>query len=198
MKFEIYAREMKFKVLTLQEQFFLPECLVLLERTQGTNVCNLDYLTGLLTEEVGRLFVYFNDQSEIIAVAGAKVLPSGSFEYYRPFGEETFSLMNRSKVGSFCTMSVREDFQGKGLGMKLALAREEWLVSQGCNLLVGISWVSGQNNNSANVFKKMGFKAVKEIKDFFVESSHLTNLLCPVCKTPPCTCAGVLFTKEVS
>lgn len=188
---------MKLKALMLQEQSLLPECLILLERTQGTNVCNLDYLTGLLTDEMGKLFVCFNDQSEIIAVAGAQVLLAGNFEYYRPFGEETFSLMNRSKVGSFCTMSVREDFQGKGLGVKLAQARERWLISEGCNLLVGISWVSGQSNNSANVFRKMGFKAVKEIKDFFVESSHSTNLLCPVCKTPPCTCPGVLFTKEV-
>ncbi len=188
---------MKLKNLSSEDMEFLPACLNLLERTQGVNVSSLDYLKQLVNSPTGSLFAYFDGNNEVIAVAGAKVLENDTFDYYAPFGDDATALMKRSRVGSFCTMSVREDFQGQGLGLKLSLKREQWLKDQGCNLLVGISWVSGQSNNSARVFKKLGFRVVKEIENFFVVSSVTDALLCPVCKTPPCTCPGILFLKEV-
>lgn len=188
---------MKIRVLNQSDEHLLPECLELLERTQGRNVCNRDYLKKILSPEKGLLLVLENDQQHILAVAGAQILEGSTFEYYLPFGEEIVEKLRASKVGSLSTMSVHESIQGQGWGQRLLKARMDWLETQDRDVLVGISWVSGGNNNSAHLFKKLGFRAIKKVEHFFVESSRRDNLLCPTCTTVPCYCAGILFVKEL-
>lgn len=188
---------MNIRALNHSDEHLLPECLELLESTQGRNVSNLDYLKKILSPEKGLLLVLENDQQHILAVAGAQILDGVTFEYYLPFGEEIVEKLRASKVGSLSTMSVHKSVQGQGWGQRLLKARMDWLAAQGRNVLVGISWVSGTQNNSANVFQKLGFKAIREVENFFVESSRRDNLLCPTCITAPCYCPGILFVKEL-
>lgn len=181
--------------LTPQDEHLLPDCLELLERTQGRNVSSLKWLTKSLHSEDGLILVLLSEQ-KIMGVAGARVLRP-PHDYYLPFGLEIVEKMNSCQVGSFSTMGIHEDLQGKGWGQKLAIQREEWLKSKGCNLLVGISWMSGLAHTSNRVFEKRGFKKVRELKDFFVESSVTENLICPVCQNPPCYCPGAMYAKEI-
>ena len=135
-------------------------------------------------------------EGRIIAVALAKFFsPETSFEFYALYGEATLAKLRSFRVGSFSSMGVHEDFQRHGIGMQLSLKREEWLKSLGADLIVGISWVSGLPNSSDRNFEKMGFISQGTVKSLFETS--MPDLLCPVCKVPPCLCAGTLYFKEV-
>lgn len=180
------------------DEHLLPECLELLERTQGRNVCNLAYLKKLISTENGLLLVVQDDEQHIVAVAGAQILDNTNFQYYLPFGEEIVHTLNSSKVGSFCTMSVHEKLQGQGYGQKLSALRLEWLKTNACDVVVGITWVSGLGHHSGRVFEKLGFRAVNKVENFFVESSIRDNLLCPVCVVAPCYCPGIMYFRTLS
>ncbi len=188
---------MNIRALNHRDEHLLPECLELLESTQGRNVSNLEYLKKILSPEKGLLLVLENDQQHILAVAGAQILDNHTFEYYLPFGEEIVKRLKNAKVGSLSTMSVHPSLQGQGWGKKLLKTRMDWLEEQGRDVLVGISWVSGSEHNSAKVFERLGFTVINKVENFFVQSSLNTNLLCPVCITAPCFCAGILYVKEL-
>jgi GNAT superfamily N-acetyltransferase len=186
------------RILELKEadNLSLQECLKIQEATQGINVTSLNYLQDLVVSPNGILFLAYDDD-RIIGGAGAKILTSG-FDYYQGFQSGISTELSRSKVGSLSIVGILPSYQGKGLAQQMLQKRMDWLVSQGCDVLLGISWVSGQSHTSHRVFEKRGFKAISQIDDFFKDSSLKQNLICPVCGTPPCLCPGILYLKKIS
>lgn len=180
--------------ITSADKNLLNECLQLMWDTQGINVCTFDNLSYASTSSDSLLLMVFENQ-KLVGGAVAKVLNS-DFEYYAPFDPKVVELLQKARVGSLSMMGIHPEHQGKGLGQKLSLKRMEWLNRQGCDLLVGISWVSGLAHTSNRVFEKMGFKAVNTIPNFFAESSIAMNLICPVCGDPPCLCAATMYLKD--
>jgi GNAT superfamily N-acetyltransferase len=180
--------------ITNPEHPLIPEFLNIMWETQGINVGTLEGVKfSAESPKSLLLFAFFNDQ--LIGGAIAKVLDK-DLEYYRPFSEDVYQKIMHSSTGSLSMMGLLPEFQGRGFGQILARQRLEWLRSQGCNVFVGISWVSGLAHTSNRVFEKMGFKAINQIDNFFAESSVEMNLICPVCGEPPCNCPGILYFKE--
>ncbi len=167
----------------------------LLERTQGRNVCTLDYLKTAANSG-DELFLIGMMHGKLIAAAVAKVL-RGDFEYYRPFGDRFLIDWARHSVGSLSILSVAEGHRGEGYGQLLGHARLRWLKSKGCDKAVGVSWMSGLAESSARVFEKIGMTQVALVTDFYVKFSVKIDLQCPVCGKPPCYCAAALYERTL-
>lgn len=173
----------------------LKECLRIQWETQGENITQYEWLSKMVTSNEAMLLVAY-DQNKVIGCAGAKMHSSG-FEFYLPFGEAYVKEMENSKVGSLSIMGIDPAYQNQGIGQKMARMREEWLLKNGCNLLVGISWVSRLKHTSNRVFEKLGFKNEGTVDNFFEAMSFSMNLICPVCGNPPCRCPGILYIKRI-
>lgn len=174
----------------------LRSCLRIQEETQGVNVTSYEYLKDLVVSEHGLLLLAF-DGEKLVGGAGAKVV-TGNFGYYDAFQPGLEVELLSSKVGSLSIMGISPEYQGKGIGQRMLEQRMTWLTDvKGCEILVGISWVSGLGHTSNRVFEKKGFKAIGQIDDFFKASSVEQNLICPVCGDPPCLCPGILYLKRL-
>ncbi len=190
----IESSSIKIREVTLAEMPYLPQIHDLLERTQGRNIMSLAKLQERVVDPLSYPIMAL-DGKELIGFAYAQVIQN--FDYYTPFDPQISEKLAPKKVGSFAVASVREEWQGKGIGRLLANARLDWLRSQKCELVVGVSWVSGNAHTSNRVFEKSGFKAIKKVEGFYLESSVRDQLFCPTCRQPPCSCAAIFYMRDL-
>lgn len=184
----------EFKEVSTYSDQLCTEWVSLMERTQGTNVVSKGYFENAVTDPNSFCICAFDDG---VFVGSAVATLIHEFDFYLPFGTDIVEKMKSSRVGSMSIMGIHESYQGKGLGQKLSQKRLEWLKSHNCNLVVGISWVSGLAHTSNRVFEKTGFTAYNKLDGFFREWSEKRNLICPVCGNPPCNCPAILYVKEL-
>ena len=168
----------------------LESALVLMNRTQGEGLFNLQYLNGVIEGKTSVAFGGFIDDG-VISVGCAEIL--SDFDYYLPFEPEISNRLKSHKVGSLCTLCVEERFQGKGIGQKMIKKRLAWLKERECSLVLGVSWLSGLSNTSDRVFIKSGFHKVNQVDRFFEASAIKQPFDCPGCFTQPCKCAAALY-----
>jgi len=164
--------------------------LELLNRTQGRGLFAASYLDERTADPDSLVLGAFHD-SELVAVGVAQVIRD--FEFYLPFDAQIADELNGKAVGSFSTLSVREDLQGRGIGQGISQARLRWLRERGCDVILGVSWVSGQRHTSDRVFEKLGFRAVRLVEEFFRVAALKNPFECPACRVTPCVCSAVLY-----
>jgi GNAT superfamily N-acetyltransferase len=167
---------------------YLSEGLALLNRTQGLGLFAPSYLEAQMPN---RYIVAAFWGERLIGLGKAEIIEN--FDYYLPFVSDVYAQLEGKKVGSFSTLSIVEDLQGKGIGQIIGRNRIEWLKSQNCDVAFGVSWVSGLKNTSDRVFERLGFKAIRKVEGFYEKSSLLDPFICPGCGDPPCTCAAILY-----
>ena len=61
-----------------------------------------------------------------------------------------------NKIGELCSMHIKKEYRGLGLGKKLAEKHLEWMKSRNCNNIKVI--VSQENNATIEFYKSIGFK----------------------------------------
>lgn len=170
------------------------EAVALLNRTQGNGLFDADYVDKHAAS--GRSHV-------VAAIEGTTLVGVGiieliyNFDYYLPFDPKLDEELRGKKVGSFCTMSVLESRQGRGIGQAISQERLRWAREQKCDVLLGVSWVSGKAHTSNRSFEKLGFRPVKQLTDFYVKSSQEKPFSCPGCRASPCTCAAILYRLDL-
>lgn len=185
---------MHIRNITKQDQAYFLEAIELLNRTQGRDLCGPNFLLDLMDQDDAVVVAAFEDKN-LIGIAVAKIIDN--FDYYVPFNPQINEDFKNLKVGSFATMSVVESMQGRGVGQALSRKRLEWLRAKGCNVVVGVSWVSGLTHTSNRAFEKLGFRPVKWVEKFYGPSSIENPFVCPGCGEPPCECAAVLYTLNL-
>jgi GNAT superfamily N-acetyltransferase len=176
--------------MTINDAPYFQEALELLNRTQGRDLFNPTYMDRRVNDPLSYVVGAFEDDV-LIALGVAQILHE--LEFYLSFDPQIVNDLSDHVVGSFSTLCVSEKYQGKGIGQLISHKRLELLKESGCEVVLGISWVSSMAHTSNRVFEKMGFKAVKKIDDFFYKSSLENPFICPACGEPPCTCPGILY-----
>lgn len=179
-----------FRELTMKDASYFKEAVDLLNRTQGQNLFAQNYIEASINEPTSYVVAAF-ESTKLLGVAIAKVIDE--YSYYLPFQADIATEFQNLKVGSFSTMSVLEGRQGQGIGQKLSQMRIAWLQTQRCQVVVGVSWVSGLAHTSNRAFEKMGFQPVKKVDQFYYQSSIEKPFVCPGCGEPPCTCSAILY-----
>lgn len=181
---------MNFLQLTSNHSRFFPEGIELLNRTQGRDLFPADYLQKR-TEDLDSFVVGVFEASTLISIGIAQVIHE--YDFYLPFDPDIVTELSTKRVGSFSTLCVHESYQGKGIGQKVSALRLEWIKSKKCEVVLGVSWVSGKGNTSDRVFEKTGFKKVREVANFFEGMSLQKPFVCPTCGGPPCKCAAIFY-----
>lgn len=176
------------------ESPWFSEVLELFESTQGRKICSLDYLKRAATSPREVLFIA-TCKGELAGAMAGKIIDE--FSYYAPFGSSLAKDWQEETVGSLATVSVSEQFRGKGYGRALCQQTIGWLKARGCTMIISVSWRNGTPHNSARVFESLGMTQVAEVGDFYVPWSIKINLECPVCSKPPCRCAAVLYQSRL-
>ena len=162
----------------------------LLNRTQGDGLFKKEYVERALTHPDYFTVAAFQGNS-LVGVGVANLI--NDFEFYEPFLSDISAELKGKIVGSFSTLAIQENLQGQGIGQMISHKRLEWLKAKNCEVILGVSWVSGFAHTSDRVFKRMGFTEVKRLENFFYESSLKNPFVCPACGGPPCQCAAILF-----
>lgn len=168
------------------------EALDLLNRTQGQGLFSSDYLTSKALADDALVVVGYMEQ-RLISLGCAEIIED--FDYYLPFDPKIEKRFMDAKVGSLCASSVHEDFQGRGIGQQITTQRMSWLVAEGCDVVVGVSWVSGLPHTSNRVFEKLGFSPVAEVEGFYTKGAIEHPFDCPGCRVQPCECAAILYER---
>ena len=181
--------EANIRQITFADEKLFPDALELLNRTQGRDLFASDYLLKKTNSPDARVFGAFLNQ-ELVAIAVAEFI--NNFDWYLPF-DPTINSFNGTLAGSFSTLCVKENLQGKGIGQALSHKRMEYLKSRNIPFILGCSWVSGLDHTSNRVFEKMGFEAVKKVDHFFKEMSIKNPFSCPGCNVHPCSCSAILY-----
>lgn len=169
---------------------YFKEGLDLLNRTQGLNLFDEKYLVEK-TADASALVVGAYEYGNLLGIGVAQVI--SDFRYYLPFDSKIVEDLASKKVGSFSTLSVQESHQGTGIGSAISKFRMNWLRDQNCEVVIGVSWVSGNTHTSNHTFEKSGFRKVKRVEDFFHDSSLKDPFICPTCGVPPCRCPAILY-----
>jgi GNAT superfamily N-acetyltransferase len=131
----------------------------------------------------------------LIGVASARVLAPDGLSIYAQFGEGS-RILDGHCVGSLNASAVVPAYRGRGLGSALARARLLWLEAQGCDMVVGLSWLSGLAHTSKPVFERYGFTAVGRSDEIYTRLSIEHDFDCPTCGYP-CHCPGLLFVRSL-
>jgi GNAT superfamily N-acetyltransferase len=180
--------------ITSQDESYFKNALELLNRTQGRDLFAPNYME-LRTKDPQAFIAGAFQGKELVGLGVAQVI--NNYDFYLPFDPDINKKLSLKKVGSFSTLCVLESLQGKGIGKRISEARLEWVKKQNCDVIVGVSWVSGLEHTSNRVFEKMGFTAVKKVDHFFGPMSVANPFDCPGCHKIPCTCAGILYMRKV-
>jgi GNAT superfamily N-acetyltransferase len=183
-------RDLVIRPITAMDKAFFADALELLNRTQGRDLFGPGYMdkrtTSPSTYVVG---AFLNDI--LVGLGVAELIDN--LDYYRPFQPSICEDLRGKKVGSLATLCVTETLQGKGIGQKITQRRLEWLQGKNCDIILGVSWVSGLSHTSNRVFDKLGFTAVNKVDQFYRQSSLEHPFICPQCGVPPCKCAAILY-----
>jgi GNAT superfamily N-acetyltransferase len=180
--------------LAVEERSLVQEGLALLNRTQGQGLFGPRYLDDRLTDAKSAVIAAFQGD-RFVGLAVVQVI--ANFDYYLPFDATIGQKLKDKVVGSFATSAVVEDLQGKGIGRILSKRRMAWAEERGCEVVLGVSWISGLPHNSKATFEGAGFHAVARVEDFYRKISLERPFDCPGCRQSPCLCAAILYRRDV-
>ena len=172
----------------------LKESLDMMNRTQGEDLFDNAYLTRRANSK-GAIVLCAFLKNQLVGVGCAELIDN--LGYYKPFDNKIAERLKNKKIGSICSLCVLENLQGKGIGQTITQKCLDWLKEKGCDLVLGVSWVSGLTHTSNRVFQKIGFREIKEVKEFYKEGSIKHPFNCPGCKTQPCICSAVLYEYHI-
>ncbi|MBK26760.1 MAG: GNAT family N-acetyltransferase [Halobacteriovorax sp.] len=99
----------------------------------------------------------------------------------------------RAEVAYFKSLFVSSDFQKMGIGKTLSSMSIEVLKKLGAKAILCHSWAESPGNSSRIYLERMGFEAVEEHKNFWLEVPYE----CVRCKPRACTCTGVEMIKYI-
>ncbi len=87
------------------------------------------------------------------------------------------------------TVAVSTDYSGQGIGTALIAKSVDYLKSIGAKKIMSPLWKHDGIVNSDVVFRRNGFRPVREIPDYWYADSLEKGYSCPVCgKGCHCTC----------
>ena len=183
------------KQLSSKDQQYFPYFLDLFDRTQGRLLFLPNYFDERTKDKNSFVIGAFVDDKPV-GISVAQVI--NDFSYYLPFDPDINKKLSGKIVGSFASASVDPKLQGHGIGKMMASKRLEWLKSMNCDIILGVSWVSGNTHTSDRVFEKSGFKIIARCDDFYVQQSYERKFICARCGAPPCTCGAIFYQLKLT
>lgn len=90
------------------------------------------------------------------------------------------------------TVAVAQEFSGRGIGTALVAKAVDYLESLGVKSIFSPLWKHDGVVNSDVIFRRNGFRPVREIPDYWLKDSIEKGYSCPVCGKE-CHCVCVMY-----
>ena len=107
-------------------------------------------------------------------------------------------LTGRAEVGFIGSVAVAAEFTGRGLGAELIDRCIGDLKLKGASVLVSTAWKSRNSSPAGSILECRGFQKLLEVPDYWTRDSVSSGYKCPVCGSPPCHCAAVVYVRNAS
>ena len=143
-------------------------------------------------EGQGKAFVA-TVSGQVVGVASGHVAPACPWTA-ADFGEGVSRLASSSAFGVFDILAVSPAHRRDGLGFRLGRALEAWMVAEGVEWLLGVSWRHGERATSRGLFRADGFELLGVSEEFYGRM-HASRP-CPYCGAV-CACVAELYGKAV-
>jgi ribosomal protein S18 acetylase RimI-like enzyme len=132
------------------------------------------------------------DGKKLIGVCTWKIKENTDYSKYSCFGSKAIEFMKSRRSVWVLNLAVDTQYRKSGVGTSLSLAQINWLKNTDAEIVLGSSWVSGSDDNSAHLYSKAGFEKLGE-SDEFLRSQMQNGAECAVCKSPDCACKSLFF-----
>jgi len=156
----------------------------------GFNYLTMEQLAGII--EFPGVFLKIRHQELIIGFCITRFIADEKTP--DPLILKAFSQNFSFPYGIIKTIAILPEFQNKGFGFALL----ETIIGglrQKYNVRVFLypAWTESESFLFTNKLKKLGFKSVEKIPDFWYADSMKHNYRCIKCGQPPCRCSLTLF-----
>lgn len=133
---------------------------------------------------------------EIVGFCIGAVLDQEALRSYLLADEEDLpeGLKHADTVGVVRTISVREEYQGRGIGTDLVGSCVDECQASGCGVVCSVGWEDDGEVNIGGIMQRLGFSKVDRYESYWHEDSLEKGYECETCGEPPCNCPAVLFT----
>lgn len=157
-----------------------------------------DYLTEQSLEEfdnneLNKIYVA-KDACNLIGFATIEIIKS--FNLTNPFLATTQRVddffNDKEFVGVIKQLVVNPNHQQKGIGSRFLEVIKNNLPSE-VNHLASACWMKGENTGMVKLLKKVNFKLVDTVEDYWKKDSINRNFICPICGNPPCVCPAEIY-----
>lgn len=137
------------------------------------------------------------DSAQIIGFSVGAIFDQEELDSYLNTSRDNLplALQTAKKIGVLRTIAVDKQFQGRGVGTKLAEKRIQRFQKEGVTAFCAVGWEEDGNVNISGLMDYFGFKKELRIEDYWKEDSIENDYRCKSCGEPPCTCSAVIFTK---
>lgn len=175
----------------------LPDVKKICDEQFGIDYLSLNYLEQFCSKEnfglvalenkvvIGLTFIRLGFRNEIV-----KEFLNGQF-----FLENFFLSSDRLALRKH--LAVKKGMEGSGIGRLLVEKGMELLEKSEVNAILSIVWKEGASDALHKLLAKFGSKPLITFENYWAIDSLRKSYICPSCKTIPCGCSAVLYTKMI-
>jgi ribosomal protein S18 acetylase RimI-like enzyme len=161
--------------------------------------------------QLGELFLHESDivapdnigfcalhKNRVVGFCIGRIMASKDFTMQHPSIAQLVSpeiFESTDRVGFFASLAVDPSVEGQGIGTKLMRSVVERLDSSDISVSFLSGWKSHKGLHIGGVARAIGFDVVREVEDFYKDSSLEHGYHCPVCGGPPCRCSAVVMIR---
>lgn len=170
----------------------------LIDSQLGKNYIKLDDLNKMNTEKNYLCFEATKD-GEFAGIAIGMILNV----------QETLALLKlknidfpksafaSERVGIVKTVVVAQEYHAHGIGTALVSKLTEVFELHDIHAIACVAWKHDDTENIGGIMRKLEFRCIKEIPNYWKQESEKDYFVCPVCGEPPCRCQANIYFKSV-
>ncbi len=193
--------DIKVKVLKRANEKLMDRIIAIFSEELGERYITKEVVEEILKKNNNQFLLGAFFKSELVAVGTASILSADAPEietfkshYSEPGGNTIF---NNQKVGMLGSLAVKQEYQRKGIGAKVAKSRIEVLKKKGCTKCIAKAWDSKTEASSPKLLEALGFKKVGFSERHWEEMSKQKVFFCKTCKAGPCKCDAIFYLKNL-
>ncbi len=157
----------------------------------GKDYLDKQYLSNMLTNSNNQLFKVADDQ-QILGFSISSILSMEAFSSTFP---HIHLKIEKGQIGWLKTIAVKPELTNLGIGIRLLHHTLEHLCTKS-DQQVSIVWDNPEKNFLPQLLMKYGFSEHSRLENHWHRQSLEKGFHCPVCGTPPCSCAGMIYMKK--
>lgn len=136
--------------------------------------------------------------NHVIATSTWVIKPELDLNRYEVFGPQALAFLKQQRSGLVLNLAVSPEFRRMNIGKQISVAQLAWLKQQNCDIIIGVNWDNGRDDNSRYLYQKAGFQKLGEDRSYLKKQLLQTGASCSVCQSKDCNCNSILYGIKLS